>query len=841
MTGRRAVFLPELRGSILRLLKWVFLRLHLLILSLSVGCGYHDGSFIVRGHQDPRDVHKATTTSDENRRLRAVFQSPPLRVILIHVPKTGGLGVEKALRTTGTLAVFGTDHRIQAHRQAIGGHLLSRDLKNGIVLLTKNAGGQDEDDIPNFEQTSGSSRTSDSEGGQNKEKSKVLQEKIARFPLLDAEVLRNSHKWPILSIVRNPYDRMWSVYNFPFTQEPGEAFWRPPRMSFEDFILNFDKDFAHLKVGGTAPLAGMVEFLARPEHVVRSMLEDHDRHAGEPMTVAGSKKNFEMIQSHQSSAVSEDERRKADARWLEARTYEAVDPGLLHRGTLSREHLLPTDYLRFEHLEPDFDHFCKKYGLVNALALQLVNTNPILMTTDKQDSQEKEERQYQHTHHGGLEEGNSTKDSFATAASGRGPSGSGVGRSVEQEYDQSQAVEELRDPVKFIDNLEAALSGWVADSKTIRSDADAQLCSSWEVAEDYFRDIAEQSMSTLLDNSSFPSGLFNSLMKHQSPSAIQPVDVAEHDAGGDINRRSSTHEGEDLFHDRDLEINGSSSPVGSKPLVTAQAWTSKLLGKSGSLSSKTQFIVNRLVRFVTTVGADVGKQLASAEGRARRTVRKVENRYSFRARRTMEMLFADELRIFGYSYEGWLEREARRARMKLEVARNGLREDLVVARDWGAFHATKAFGMHVCPDTMKAALVSDIKKGTNVVVDLHQDLLATTQTAGSRVLNPPMAAVQRYKRRARRKESGYTLKHVDVEALAGYSQWLRNSRVQNLTLYTAETRDWITADLVTHPRLEKYVGAESVVEVHGRESQLWAYDTDRGRYARTSGGPSASE
>eukprot|EP00392_Amoebophrya_sp_AT5.2_P003345 g3350.t1 len=433
-----------------------------------------------------------SSPSAEMNEMSEIASLPTKRVILLHVPKTGGLGVDKTLRACHLLAVMGVDASIPGHRQAIGGHLLNRELKQHIVTLKEG-----------------------------------------------------------------------------------------------------DRSSADLTVGGTAPLASLVEFLIRPEFTVEHFY-------------VGNVYNRTQRVHH-----------------------FAVKPELLNRGLIQKEHLLPTDYVRFENLEADYDAFCKKYGFANALALRLVNTNPVL-------------QQYERVGSFGEKVADLAGNISAAAAAVSSPPG-------------------------------AALS----------PEADA-----------------------------FLSG------------RVLPLALEE------LERRKQ-------------------------------------------------------------------KKLRKLDQQRRKKLHQVKTRYSVRLRRVMERLFADELRLFGYSYQGWLDRETERARIRFQLRTREL-EDL--------------YGTAANLDTKSWKNAAQLVAGSSEIDSPPQEL---APALAHRLLE--QAEVLRWKWR-RGSYYMHSLDIVDVETKSGYGQWLRQSRIQNLTTLDPPARSWMTTDMFVHPRLDKYV-QKSVEEVHRKDER----------------------
>lgn len=67
------------------------------------------------------------------------------------------------------------------------------------------------------------------------------------------------HEYPILSIVRNPYDRLYSIYEYYRNTKPVSI----PEISFKEFIMTFEENFYNKKIQFTT----CYEFL----------VDDHDK------------------------------------------------------------------------------------------------------------------------------------------------------------------------------------------------------------------------------------------------------------------------------------------------------------------------------------------------------------------------------------------------------------------------------------------------------------------------------------------------------------------------------------------------------------------------------------
>lgn len=423
-------------------------------------------------------------------------------------------------------------------------------------------------------------------------------------------------------------DRMWSIYNFPFTLESEDhPFWRPPSLSFPDFVFRFAADYQDLTVGGTAPLANLVEFLIRPEFTVEHFY-------------VGNVYNRTQRVHH-----------------------FAVKPELLNRGLIQKEHLLPTDYVRFENLEADYDAFCKKYGFANALALRLVNTNPVL-------------QQYERV--------GSFGEKVADLGSKNGST-----------FTEAIVKGNTTSPTQRPDNM--LLSETTNGSAGNISAAAAAVSS--------------------------PPG-----------AALSP--------------------------EADAFLSGRVLPLALQELERRKQ-----------------------------------KKLRKLDQQRRKKLHQVKTRYSVRLRRVMERLFADELRLFDYSYQGWLDRETERARIRFQLRTREL-EDL--------------YGTAANLDTKSWKNAAELVVGTSEI-DSPPEVLAPA--LAHRLLE--QAEVLRWKWR-RGSYYMHSLDIVDVETKSGYGQWLRQSRIQNLTSLEPPARSWMTTDMFVHPRLDKYV-QKSVEEVHRKD------------------------
>ncbi|CAD7955135.1 unnamed protein product [Amoebophrya sp. A120] len=575
-----------------------------------------------------------------------VEDDPNFKVIFLHIPKTGGLSIEKTLRAIHKLATYGTDATIQGHRQAIGGHLLNVQLKRKIGRLLQKGTGRDEN-----HKTSSTTTAQFDIISQELHHQTALKE--SDFPDLPSDVLANSASWPVLTITRNPYDRLWSIYNFPFTLEHENApFWRPPQQTFEQFVLNFQKDYQDLQVGGTAPLGNLIEFLIKDKFVVE-------------YTYTGTIYNR-----------------------TEKVTHSAVDPSLLNRGVIDKKtHLLPTDYLRFENLEADFDHFCKKYNILNALALRLVNTNPVLHTTSSPPS-----------------------SAAVVNMGGGGGVTSTSSTTGEQQADHSGVV--------------------VGTS---------------------------------------PSG--------STTPASSSVETEAGQSGGKMLTDGAT--------------------------ITAEQINSELE------FTRQQLLLQR--------DAEIEKLKRKME----RKLHEVNTRYTFRMRRFMETVFAEEMRLFDYSYEGFLARERSRQEMKFRLKKNIV--------EWKYRNIL---------DRLEEKSFSVEKMNTVVHDNIPPPVLSSPNATEEAIAYAEVVHNKHFQTASSYAMHG--IDTVDIETKAGYGQWLRQSRIQNLTKVSLPARSWMTADLLVHPRLARYrttsQDEEGAAAAGGSSSSFTTHHTSRNAIERVHAG-----
>ena len=170
--------------------------------------------------------------------------------------------------------------------------------------------------------------------------------------------------WPLLSVVRCPFDRLLSIFQYPFPQQEEDrgSYWRPLQQSFADFVLSYEKHFWFSWAGGTAPLKSQAEFLALPGVERRNKVA-----------------RFNRVLQRELRVLERELAQTANASWrrqhrLVLRLLDDADSSVFGLRAVDGDvaapeeqiqllqwtDLMVTDVLKYENLEVEFDGFTKR-------------------------------------------------------------------------------------------------------------------------------------------------------------------------------------------------------------------------------------------------------------------------------------------------------------------------------------------------------------------------------------------------------------------------------------------------------------------------------------------------